>query len=176
MAPQLTDWIQAAAALLTMAAAFAALMIAAKAPRLAAKFAEQYRSENAAREDLQRYRMSVFSTLMAHRSEMLARDARLAINSVDVAFADDLQVRNARRLFMEAAQANPTNAVQIVERYHAMIEAVARAMNAGNELTGFDVRTGYYPMAMARLDEAALAEAEEKIALREEKARAALLR
>jgi hypothetical protein len=166
MEPSITDWVQAGAALLTMIAAIAALTIAAKAPRLAAKFAEQYRRQNAAEEERQRFRLNVFMALMKHRSEILAADARAAINLVDVAFADDLQVRNARRLFIEATTAEPYNATTIVERFHALIEAVTRAMDMGS-LTGFDVRSGYTPSYIVKLDEAAIVEAEEKIARRE---------
>ena len=164
MGPHFTDWIQAAAALLTMLAAFAALIIAAKAPRWAAKFAEEYRQQNAAKEELQRFRMGVFSTLMAHRSEILAREARTAINLVDVAFAGVPGVRSARRLFIDATTSG--SSTNIVERYHALIEAVAREMDASEHLDGFDVRLGYYPIAAGKIDEAALIEAEEKIAKR----------
>lgn len=164
MGPHVTDWIQAAASLLTMMAAFAALIIAAKAPKWAAKFAEDYRQQNASAEEIQRFRMQVFSTLMAHRSEILAREARAAINLVDVAFAGIPRVRNARRLFIEATSGeSPTN---IIERYHALIEAVAHEMDSSAELDGFDVRRGYYPVAAGKIDEAALMEAEEKIAKR----------
>ncbi len=166
MGPSVTDWIQAAASLLTMLAACAALIVAAKAPRLAAKFAEEYRRQSAAEEDRQKLRLGVFSALMKHRSEILAPDARAAINLIDVAFADQPEVRNARRLFIEASLGEPTNPTTIVERYHAMIEAAARAVNLSETITGFDVRSGYYPDAIARLDAAALADAEEKLARR----------
>lgn len=110
--------------------------------------------------------MSVFTTLMRCRAEILNPEARAAINSVDVAFAGHDDVRNARRLFFEAASQQPVNSERIIERYHVLIETVARAVDLGSSLTGFDVRAGYYPTALGRLDELALAEAEEKIAQR----------
>lgn len=165
MEPMTTDWIQAGAALLTMIAAIAALVIAAKAPRLAAAFAEKYRRESAAEEERQKMRMLVFFSLMKHRVEVLAPDARAAINLVDVAFSDVEDVRDARRLFIQATVAQPYSATAIIERYHAIIEAVARALGY-DSIKGFDVRTGYYPEGVGKLDEAALVEAEEKIARR----------
>jgi hypothetical protein len=46
-----------------------------------------------------------------------------------------------------------------------LIEATVRALGL-NEITGFDVRSGYYPDAILKLDLAALADAEEKLARR----------
>jgi hypothetical protein len=102
---------------------------------------------------------------MRHRAELMAPDARAAINLVDVAFDDVLEVKEARQLFMEAANADPFHATTIVERYHHLIEAVARALSL--QVSGKDVRLGYYPVAVSKLDEAAIADAEEKIARRQ---------
>ncbi len=165
MQPTTTDWIQAGASLLTMLAAIVALIIASKAPRLAAIFADQYRKQSAAEEDRQKLRLAVVSALMKHRTEILAPDARAAINLVDLAFADQIEVRNARRLFIEATLAQQSNPTAIVERYHSLIEATVRALGL-NEITGFDVRSGYYPDAILKLDLAAVADAEEKLARR----------
>jgi hypothetical protein len=162
MQTSITDWIQAGSSVLTMLAATAALIIASKAPRLAAKFAEEYRRQHAAQEEKQKLRLNVFLTLMRYRAELLAADARAAINLVDVAFDDQPEVRSARALFMEAAGQEPSVPTTIVERYHALIEAVARSLQL--PIDGKDVRLGYYPRAAGRLDEAAIADAEEKIA------------
>jgi hypothetical protein len=148
-----------------MGAAIIALIIAAKAPRLAAKFAEEYRSQNAAREDIQRLQLHVFLQLMAHRAELANPLARQAVNAVDVVFAGNSDVRTARHMFMAAVSDRPVKSELIVERYHSMIEAVARAMAVGTNVIGpIDIRMGYYPEAAAQLDMPALAEAEEKIA------------
>lgn len=166
MHPVITDWIQAGASVLTMLAAVAALVIASKAPKLAAQFAEQFRSRSATSEVVWRFQLQVFTALMAHRSEIMHPEARSAINTVDVAFAGFSEVRNARRLFIEATVAQPFDSTAIVERYHGLIEAVARALNLTDAISGFDVRAGYYPEAVAKLDAAAIADAEEKLARR----------
>jgi hypothetical protein len=162
--PTLTDWIQAIAGLLTMAAAVTALIIAAKAPRLAAKFAEQYRSESEARDHLQKLQVAVFLQLMAHRAELTSLPARQAVNAVDVLFAANADVRNARQMFMAAVNIRPTDGTLIVERYHNLIAAVARAVGVDNLIGPFDISQGYYPEAAGKLDLAAIAEAEEKLA------------
>jgi uncharacterized protein DUF6680 len=166
MHPTITDSIQAGASFVTMVAALAALLIASKAPRLAAKFAEKFRSQSAANELVWRFQLQVFTALMAHRSEIMHPEARAAINTVDVAFGGSPEVRNARRLFIDATLAQPSDSTAIVERYHGLIEAVARALNLTQGISGFDIRAGYYPEAVAKLDAAAIADAEEKLARR----------
>lgn len=160
------EWVSAAAALLTFGAAAAALVVAWRAPKMAAEFAETLRRQNQATDELQRFQMNVFVTLMRCRAEILNPEARAAINVVDVAFPRNEGVRNARRLFLEAAAVPDGPPERTVERYHALIEAVARATDLSSQISGFDVRAGYYPEGVSKLDQAALADAEEKIARR----------
>jgi hypothetical protein len=167
----LTDWIQAISSALTMLAALTALRIAAKAPHAAAQFAEQFRRESAAADQKQQLRMHVLLNLVKCRNEIMHHDARAAINMVDVAFEDVPGVVDARRLFIEASKRQPFDAVLMIERYHALIICVARAMGVSETLSGQDFRDGYYPEALGKIDEAAIIDAEEKIA----RARAAAL-
>lgn len=160
------EWVSAAAAILTLLAAVAALVIAWRAPKMAAELAETLRRQNQAADELQRFQMGVFATLMRCRAEILNPEARSAINLVDVAFPTDDGVRSARRLFLEAAAAQNGTPERTIERYHALIEAVARATDLSPYITGFDVRAGYYPEGVSKLDQAAIADAEEKIARR----------
>lgn len=165
MQPQLTDWIQAFAASVTMIAAIAALIIASKAPRLAAKFAEDYRRQSAVEDELKRFRALIFQSLMKHRHpyEIFAQDARAAINLIDVAFADDLDVRAARRSFIEATE-RPNEGEPIEVRYHALIAAVSKAMGFSDRISDLDVRNGYYPTALGTMDQAAVREAAARLA------------
>jgi hypothetical protein len=140
------------------------VIIASKAPKAAAQFAEQYRSQSEATEYTRKLQLHVFLQLMAHRAELGSPLARQAVNSVDVLFAAHSDVRNARSMFMEAVNKRPTDGTLIVERYHSLIEAVARAIGIAEFIGPMDIRQGYYPEAVAKLDLAAIAEAEEKIA------------
>src|SRR5687767_8412972 len=101
-----------------MMAAVIAVIIAAKAPRWAAKFAEDYRRQNAATDEAYKLQFQVFLQLMAHRAELASINARQAVNAVDVIFASNTDVRNARQMFMAAVNAQPTDGRLIVERYH----------------------------------------------------------
>jgi hypothetical protein len=162
--PTVTDWIQAGASIFTMIAAVCAAVIAAKAPKLAARYAEQYRRDNAAADELQRMRTMLFHALMKGRNELLNADTRAAINLVEVAFPHDAGVRNARRMFTRAATAQPFDPDQLIARHLDLIAEVARALGLQDAIDRFDIESGYYPQALGRMDAAALADAESKLA------------
>lgn len=158
------EWIQALAAVLTLLAALAALVIAAKAPRLAAKYAEDYRRQTAADDELRSLQSNVFRALMKGRKEILASDTRAAINLVEAAFPDHPKVRNARRMFTKAANATPFNADVFVQAFTELVQEVTVAVGLGDRIDRFDIESGYYPEALGKMDEAAIAEAELKLA------------
>jgi len=167
MQPSITDWILAGSAILIFGSAVLAAIIASKAPKMAARFAEGYRAQNAAREEMQKLKFHTFLQLMAHRADLASPLAQQAVNAVDVLFANYPEVRKARQMFVFAVNERTTDATVIVERYHSLIETVASAMGVASWISPSDIHLGYYPEAAANLDQAALAEAEERIALRE---------
>jgi hypothetical protein len=101
---------------------------------------------------------------MKGRSAIAHQDTLAAINLLDVAFIDAKDVRDARSSFMAAATAQPFSADRLVERFHSLIIAVVREMGLNQSITPADIQQGYYPTVLSKLDEGALAEAEEKIA------------
>lgn len=137
-------------------------------PRLAARFGEQYRRESKAEDDRAALRLGVFSALMKCRAQILHPDAITALNLIDVAFIDSRSVRDAWRHFLQAANVpdEQFNAVALVERYQGLIHSIARDLNLGDQISLSDVQLAYYPQALGRLDQAAMADAEEKIARR----------
>lgn len=164
MEPSLPEWLQAAAAILTMIAAFAAALIAWKVPELAARYAEKYRRETLAADEMRAFQTQVFRALMKGRAEMAAQDTRAAINLCEAAFPRDARVRSARRMFTKAASAKPFDGMAMAAAYFEIVEAVTAAIGLGEEIDKFDIESGYYPQALALLDEAALAEAAAKLA------------
>lgn len=157
------DWVQALAAIFTLLAALAALVIAAKAPRLAARYAEEYRRETAAADELRSLQTNVFRALMKGRKEILALDTRAAINLVEAAFPDESRVRNARRMFTKAADAKPFDAEAFVVAFLDLVQEVSIAVGLGDKIDRFDIESGYYPEALGKLDEAAIVDAELKL-------------
>lgn len=160
------EWVQAGAAIATLGAAIVATVIAANTPKRAAAFAEQYRREGKAADDRAQLRIGVFAALMRCRNQIVHVDAVTALNLVDVAFIDAPQVREAWKHFLVATTAEPFVAVSVVERYHGIIHAIAREMELSDRISLTDIQSAYYSRAFGTLDEAALAEAEEKISRR----------
>lgn len=162
MVPTITDYVQAGAAVLTMVAAMAAAVIAWRAPKMAAEYAERYRRENAKIDERDRLRMHTLQALLRGRKQLLHQDSVAALNFVDLAFADDLEVRNAHRAFVRLTYGGTPE--QIVAAYHELILSAARSVGLGAELQSDDIHNGYYPEIFGKLDAALLAEAEMKLA------------
>ena len=155
-------WVQAIAGIATFAAAATAAWIASKVPAWSER--ERAASRKAEQEaDLQRY---VLVNLLKGRTALVHQDTLAAINLMDVAFLRSPDVRAARNNFMQAAAAEPFSSERLLERFHAMIIAVVREMGLSSDITPADVQLGYYPRLLGQMDEAAIAEAEEKIARR----------
>lgn len=133
---------------------------------MAATFAEQLRRDSEAENERSRLRMAVFISLMKCRNQIMHRDAIDALNVVDVVFSDSFAIREARRSFAAATLEEPSQPVKIVERYHALIEKVANEVGFSSVVSPADIQSGYYPRGLGQLDEAAFADAEEKIARR----------
>lgn len=161
------DWIQAGAAVFTSAAALCALIIAAKAPKWAARWAETYRSQSEKSNEREKLRTYILMTLLRCRKTLVHADALGALNMIDVAFHDCKAIREAHKSFIDATNAQPYSAQTIVERYHFLIDKIVQEMGFGDSISVFDIRNGYYPEALGRIDEAALADADEKIAKRD---------
>lgn len=166
MSPSLTDWLGAIAAMLTMLAAGAALVVAWRAPKMAAQFAENLRTANEAANERVKMRLLIFTALMKCRSQLLHQDALAALNMIEVAFPDSQPVRAARKSFIAATLEEPSQPVKIIERYHSLIDKVATEVGFGTTVGPSDIQSGYYPLGIGKLDEAALADAEDKIARR----------
>lgn len=159
---EMAAWLQAIAALLTMVAAVAAAIIAAKAPERAAHFAEKRRADMAKEEDRRRFQYQILQALMKGRRSLLHADTIAALNLVDLAFHDAPRVRSAYRLFISTSVDG--DAETLLQRYLDLLREVSTAVGMGEALHEDDFRLGYYPNALVRLDEAALADAEAKLA------------
>lgn len=167
--PNITDWLTAIAAISTFFTAIAAVFIAANAPKKAAEWAETYRKQSEKSSERERLRSHVFMLFMKCRSQLLHQDALTALNLVDVAFSDVPAVRAAYRSFLEATNEEPSSPEKIIERYHALIDKVAQAVGMAESISVSDIRSGYYPVGLGKMDQAALAEAEAKIAASQKK-------
>lgn len=158
------EWVQAGAAIATLCAAVAAAVIAARTPRLAAQYAEEYRRTNAIIDEQRAFQLNIFRALMKGRSEIVAIDTRAAINLVEIAFPHNARVRDARRMFTKAANRQPFDSLYLFGCFNDLIEAVAEAVGLSEAINRFDIESGYYPEGLGKLDAAALHDAEVKLA------------
>lgn len=160
----MTDWIIAGASVVTACAAVAAYLVAKRAPKAAAKFADEFRADSVVREERQRLRTNVLMSLLRGRRQWFHADTIAALNLVDFAFDDVPEVRSKYRLFIEQSQSG--DAEKLVQAYQDLTVEVARALGFGETMTEADMRLGYYPEMLTKLDAGALADAEEKLARR----------
>lgn len=158
----MTDWIIAGASLITAFVAIGAYRVAKAAPKAAAKFADEFRSDSIVREERQRLRTNVLISLLRGRRQLFHSDTIAALNVVDFAFDDVPAVRSKYRLFID--QTTSGNPEGVVKAYQDLTVEVARALGFGETMTEADMRLGYYPELLGKLDASAIAEAEEKIA------------
>lgn len=131
--PSLTDWLQAAAALSSAIAAGAALLVAWKGPRSAAKLAERLRIESQRHEDSRRAKLSLFYTLMEERGSLGSPAAMAALNRAEAVFMDAPYLRQELRSFHDLAHQAPS-----MERGIRMNQQFLRVVRAMATDLGFD--------------------------------------
>lgn len=137
--------------MLTMIAAFVAVVIAIRAPRSADEWADRLRVQTEAASEKQKLKMLVFVSLMKCRAQILHADAIAALNLIDVAFSDHIDVRNAYRSFLEATTLEPAQPLVIVERYHTIIEKIAIAVGMSAEISVLTFALGTIQWRLADL-------------------------
>ena len=130
---------------------------------MAAQFAEQLRTENQAAEERRRLKLFIFSTLMQCRSQIINPNSVAALNLIDVVFIDSKEVREAWKDFHNSTEAKPFSMMATVERYHAIIEKIARDLGLNQQITISDIRNSYYPSGLGDMDEAAFLETQDKL-------------
>ena len=157
------EQIQAVAAVATFLAAATAVWATFRAPKLAARFAEQLRADGQVAGERRQLQQYVFLTLMRYRSAIMNPECVAALNAIDVVFCDAAEVRNAWRDFCNIANTSEPAGAIIVERYVVILDKMAAAMGLSQTITVFDVRNSWYPKGLGDLDYAALLEAQDKI-------------
>ena len=157
------EQVQALAAVFTFLAALAAVWATFSAPKKAADFAERLRVQNTQVEEAHRRKMHVFAVLLENRGSMASASSVSAINLTDLVYADVKDVRDARRDFMEAADAHPFEVVALYERYLALIGAMARHLGLQSEISIYDIRSTWLPMGLGEQAELEYLERQRKL-------------
>ncbi|MEE2916503.1 MAG: DUF6680 family protein [Pseudomonadota bacterium] len=157
------DQVQAISAVLTFLAASCAVWATFRAPKLAAEFAEKLRADSQKDDEERRLKLWILTTLMQNRAAIAGPNAVSALNLIDIVFSDAVEVRQAWKHFLSAAEEDPYSADRIKERYLAICEKISRHLGLSDRIAVSDIQAVYYPQLMLNMDEAAYYELQDKI-------------
>ena len=93
---------------------------------------------------MQKSKMKVFETLMAYRYSVVAEPSVHALNSIDVIFYKDEQVRRAYADFLNEAVKRPEMNPNTADKHLKLLEEIAKALNLKN-IHWDDIKQVYCP-------------------------------
>jgi hypothetical protein len=137
------------AASLSAVAAIAAAVATWRAPISAAKIAEHLRRQGDNELESRRFRLNIFATVMQGRAEIWSEDTVRALNSVDVAFYNSVDVREAWAELYQALNTEPIPMVVVDERTRKLLREMAKNLGLADSLRLDDFGRVYFPTAIA---------------------------
>lgn len=150
------------AAFLSAVAAVAAAVAAWRGPVSAARMSDALRVQSDLATHARQVRLNVFASIMQGRAEIYNDDTVRALNLVDVAFADDVDVREAWAELFQALSNSPPDHV-IDERLRRLLRAMSLNLGLSKSLKQDDFGRVYFPTAI--LEERNVRQLERKAAL-----------
>jgi hypothetical protein len=142
-------WAQAAAGMLTFGAAAWAVLAAFRAPKLAARFAEELRQDNATREGNQRAKLWILEQLLRCRGQPQRQEYVDALNLIDFVFINDEDVREAYHQLWSALD-GAVPATLRAERNRKLIAEIVRHLGLNTSLRAQDIERSYVPRFISR--------------------------
>jgi hypothetical protein len=137
------------AASLSAVAAIAAAVATWRAPVSAARIAEHLRRQGDNVLESRRFRLNIFATVMQGRAEIWSEDTVRALNSVDVAFYDSADVREAWAELYQALNTEPIPMPIVDERTRKLLREMAKNLGLAESLRLDDFGRVYFPTAIA---------------------------
>ena len=102
-----------------------------------------------------RKKLDILETLMAYRYLISAQESVNALNSVEVVFHSDPDVRKAYADFLSATSKNPVNGNEVDEKHLRLLEEISKTVGL-KSIRWDDIKHYYYPTGLARqIDEEA---------------------
>lgn len=141
---EIAAWVQGLAGVATFLAACLAVKATIDAPIKAAEFAEKLRRDKEASDETARQQRQILTILLQYRAQILHYDVFNALNLIDLAFIDAVEVRRAWHQFHDAIE-NPSSFELKRERFAKIIEAIIRYLNLSDKITPQDVSRAYFP-------------------------------
>jgi hypothetical protein len=136
------------AAGLSAVAAIAAAVATWRAPLSAARMSEKLRRDGDAAQDIRRFKLSIFAAVMQERASIYSAESVRALNSIDVAFAQSTNVREAwAELFQVFSLQNAPPHV-MDERIRKLLREMAIDLGISDSLRMDDFSRVYYPNAL----------------------------
>jgi hypothetical protein len=146
------SWVepQVIAAVASAIAAMAAAIATWRGPITAARMAEELRRTAESDADKRRFKLNIFASLMQERAEIYSTDAVRALNSIDIAYADNGSVREAWSELFQALTGNPMAPDHVIdERIRNLLRQMAADLGISDTLRLDDFARVYYPNALA---------------------------
>lgn len=101
-------------------------------------------------------KMNVFETLMAYRYMVASEESVKALNSIDVIFYKDNDVRAAYKDFLNEADKKPELNPNIADKHLKLLEEMSKVLKLG-EIHWDDIKRAYYPTGLSeKMQEEAL--------------------
>ncbi len=138
------DIIAAIAAIFSAIAALLSVWATLKGPQAAAALAEKLRQINKSDDERRQVKLDVFGKLMMNRSNIASKASVEALNLIDVAFNNNLKVREAWADLHRAFD-NETPKQTQDDKLRTLLMEMARDLGFSNALRMDDLNRIYYP-------------------------------
>lgn len=92
-------------------------------------------------------KMAIFNTLMANRYLFTSEESVKALNSIDVVFYHDKNVRDAFKSFLDEADKSPSQKPNIADKHLKLLEEMSKALNLSG-ISWDTIKRMYYPVAL----------------------------
>ena len=101
-------------------------------------------------------KLNIFKTLMAHRMPICSEESVIALNSIDVVFYKDKDVRKAYADFLDEATKRPEFNPNIADKHLKLLEEISKSLGL-KDIHWDDIKQVYYPKGYAdKIDEEAM--------------------
>ena len=100
------------------------------------------------KEALYNRKMKIFETLMSYRYMIASEESVQALNSIDVIFYKDLDVRRAYNEFLDEAEKKPDMNPNIADKHLRLLEEIAKVLKL-KDIRWDDIKHSYYPVGLS---------------------------